>query len=222
MRSRLPALFAAFVLAGSAQWDALAQDDFKPLVVGDDPGQFTLVEIGPETISIKDGEVRLTGRPNGYFATKAVYRNYVLKFEWMYERPEGIASDSSFRGNSGLLLHIKEPHKVWPPAIEVQLMNADAGNTFGIPPAKFQGAKDAEAQKKAVKPVGEWNAVEVTCKDGKIVAKINGVEVARGTGAEPSQGTIGWQSEGAPIRFRNVVIKPTDGGPSQGSTPAKP
>ncbi|MGE3818492.1 MAG: DUF1080 domain-containing protein [Isosphaeraceae bacterium] len=189
---------------------AAVADEFRPLVEGTDPGQFALVKIGPETISIVDGEVRLTGKPNGYFATKSSHKNYVLRFEWMYERPESLASDAAFRGNSGLLLHIQEPHKVWPPAIEVQLMNADAGNTFGIPPAKFQGKKDAEAQKRAIKPVGQWNAVEVTCKDGSIVATINGIEVARGVGASPDHGPIGWQSEGAPIRFRNLAIKPLD------------
>ena len=144
-------------------------EEFKPLVVGDDPKQFTLVAIGPETVTIRGGEVRVSGKPNGYFATKESYKNYVLRFEWMYERPEGLKSDAAFKGNSGLLLHIKDRTRSGPKCIEVQLMNVDAGNIFGIPPAKFQGKKDAEAQKKAIKPVGEWNSVEVTCKDGAII-----------------------------------------------------
>jgi hypothetical protein len=183
--------------------------DLVPLVSGDDPAQFTLVGIGPKTVSIQGGEVRVTGTPNGYFATKAAYKNYVLRFDWMYERPEGLKSDASFRGNSGLLLHIGS-HKIWPEAIEVQLMNADAGNTFGIRPAHFDGRKDAGAQKKAIRPVGEWNATEVTSRDGALVVRINGIEVARGQGARPDHGPIGWQSEGAPIRFRNVMIKTLD------------
>jgi hypothetical protein len=117
-----------------------------------------------------------------------------------------LKSEAAFRGNSGLLLHIAN-HKVWPEAIEVQLMNADAGNTFGIPPAKFRGRKDAAAQRRALKPVGQWNAMEVTCQDGSIVVLLNGVEVARGDGASTDHGPIGWQSEGAPIRFRKVEIQ---------------
>jgi hypothetical protein len=204
---------ALTILAGclTAASPANADDEgFRPLVQGDDVQQFTLEKIGPETMTIKDGEVRLSGKPNGYFATKASYKNYVLRFDWMYERPSGLESDRSFRGNSGLLLHIREPHKVWPACIEVQLMNADAGNTFGVRPGKFQGKKDAEAQKRAIKPVGEWNATEVTCRDGSIVVTINGTEVARGTGADPDHGPIAWQSEGAPIRFRNLRIKPLE------------
>lgn len=213
MRARFTlAVVTAFLVLGlSSRLPATPDDDgFRTLLEGNDPGQFALVKIGPDTIKIAEGEVRISGTPNGYFATKTSYKNYMLRFDWMYERPADLASDAGFKGNSGLLLHIQEPHKVWPPAIEVQLMNADAGNTFGIPPAKFQGKKDAAAQKRAIKPVGQWNAVEVTCKEGAIVATINGVEVARGTGAIPDHGPIGWQSEGAPIRFRNLAIKPLD------------
>ena len=194
------------LVASAISLESARAEEFKPLVSGDDSGQFTLIEIGPRSIAVKDGEVRLTGAPNGYFATKGSFKNYVLRFEWVYERPEGLESDAKFNGNSGLLLHIKS-HKIWPESIEVQLMNADAGNTFGIPPARFRGKTDGAAQKKAIKPVGQWNAVEVTCQDGSIVVTLNGVEVARGSGAAPDHGPIGWQSEGAPIRFRKIMIK---------------
>lgn len=182
----------------------------EPLVKGTDPAQFELVGIKADTITVQDGEVRLTGKPNGYFATKKSYKNYVLKFEWMYERPAGLENEATFNGNSGLLVHIAGDHKVWPKCVEVQLANKDAGNIFAIGGAKFTGKKDAESQKKAIKPVGQWNVEEVTCKDGEIVCKINGVEVAKGTGATPDAGPIGWQSEGAPIRFRNLTIQTLD------------
>jgi len=193
----------------AAAFPALA-DDAVALVKGEDPSQFELVAIGPDTIAIHDGEIRVSGRPNGYFATKQSYRNYRLAFDWMYERPEGLESDARFRGNSGLLVHIEPPHKVWPKCIEVQLMNADAGHSFAIQGAKFQGTQDAEAQRKAIKPVGQWNHEEVTCRDGAITCLINGTAVSRGTGATPDHGPIGWQSEGAPIRFRNLTIEELD------------
>ena len=125
----------------------------------------------------------------------------------MYERPEGLTDDAKFDGNSGLLLHVQKPHKVWPKSIEVQLMNADSGHTFAIFGSQFTGAKNAQAQKKAIKPVGQWNHLEVTCQDGRITSTINGIEVDRGTGASPDSGHIGWQSEGGPIQFRGIMIK---------------
>ncbi len=198
------------ILAGSCLAPA-AENDFQPLVHGTDPTQFLLVGIKPETIQIRDdGTIRLTGEPSGYFATKKSYKNYILRFEWMYERPEDLKSDEEFKGNSGLLIHIQEPHKVWPKCVEVQLFNKDAGNTFAINGAKFDGRKDAEAQEKAIKPVGQWNLEEVTCKDGLISCTINGIPVARGVGATPDHGQIGFQSEGAPIQFRGIMIKELD------------
>lgn len=188
----------------------LPAGEVKPLLKGNDVGQFTMVGIGPETVSIRDGEVRVSGTPDGYFATREPYKNYVLRFEWMYERPEGLASEASFQGNSGLLLHIAGPPKVWPRCIEAQLMNADAGHLFGVGGAAFEGRKDAEAQKKAINNVGQWNSQEVTSKDGHLVCKVNGVEVSRGKAASTDGGPIGWQSEGAPIRFRNLTIEPLD------------
>ena len=148
---------AVALVVGQGTRENLAAEEFKPLVRGDDPAQFALVGVGSKSVSIRDGEVRVSGTPDGYFATRESYKNYVLRFEWMYERPEGLRSEASFQGNSGLLIHIAEPHKVWPVCIESQLMNADAGSLFGVSTAKFHGSKDAKAQKKAVKPVGEWN-----------------------------------------------------------------
>lgn len=203
---------AAVALVTALALAALAADnDFQPLVKGTDASQFELVGIGPDTLSIRDdGEVTVTGKPNGYFATRQEFHNYELRFDWKYDRPANLASDSAFDGNSGLLVHIQKPHKVWPQCIEVQLFNKDAGKIFGIFGSKFSPKDDPDARKKALKPVGEWNHEEVTCKDGAITCTINGVEVCRGTGAMPDRGYIGLQSEGKPIHFRNIAIKTLD------------
>jgi 3-keto-disaccharide hydrolase len=185
-----------------------AQDDPTPIVRGTDPAQFELIGLGADSISIVDGEVRLTGMPLGYFATKQEYRNYALNFEWKYDRPEGLKSDADFRGNSGLLVHLAKPHKVWPTCIQVQLAQADPGSIFAMGEARFQGTVDSEAQEKAIRPVGQWNRTEVTCRAGTISCVLNGVEVAQGEGASPDRGSIGWQSEGRPIRFREMKIRP--------------
>ncbi len=201
--------WSVFVFSVLLGFGGLAKGEpgFEPLVSGDDPSQFDLIGIGPETIRIADGVVMISGKKNGYFATKKSYKNYTLKFDWMYERPEGLAKGAVFQGNSGLLVHITGPHKVWPKCTEVQLFNPDAGNIFAIQGATFKGKKDPVAQKQAIKPAGEWNSEEVTCRDGVITCKINDIEVAKGSGADPDSGTIGWQSEGSKIQFRKIEIK---------------
>jgi hypothetical protein len=206
--------FAAALLAVSGL-PARADNGFQPLLKGDDPRQFELVGIGPETLKISDGVVEVSGKPYGYLATRDRYRNYILKFDWMYDRPSGLDDDARFPGNSGLLIHVQEPRVVWPRCVQVQLMNTDAGHTFAFGGARFRNDPDADArrsmaQKRAIKPVGQWNEMEVLCQNGAIRCTINGVEVDRGTGADPDSGFIAWQSEGSPIRFRNLRIKPLD------------
>jgi hypothetical protein len=210
MRPILARLALVAIAALCLGMQAGKDEGFKPLVQGDDPAQFQLVGIDSKTLTVKDGEVRVSGKPNGYFATKKSYKNYVLKFEWKYERPEGLASDDKFQGNSGLLLHIQGEPKIWPKSIEFQLMNAEVGKIYPIAGAKFPGKWDRDAYKKAIKPVGEWNREEVTSKDGVMTCTLNGVVVTTGNGADPDHGAIGWQSEGAPIAFRNIQIKELD------------
>lgn len=210
--SALLAFGIACLLAAACQEPPQVKDeDFTPLLKGTDPRQFQLVGFDAGTITISDeGEVALSGNPSGYFATKDSYENYVLRFDWKYDRPADLAEDATFDGNSGLLLHIAQPHKVWPMCVEAQLMNRDAGHLFAIGGGKFNSKRSdpqrQQAQKQAIKPVGEWNSQEVICQGGNIRVTINGVLIDEGDGAQPASGPIGWQSEGRPIRFRNLRI----------------
>lgn len=162
-----------------------------------------------DVIRVEDGVIIVPGKPNGYFYTDKSYRNYVLRFDWRYKRPENLkpGEDDKFAGNSGCLVHIQPPHRVWPRCVEVQGMNRDHGNIFAISGAKGKFTKNAEAQKQAIKPVGEWNTTEITSKDGHLSSKVNGIPISEGEG-ELREGPIGWQSEGAEIHFRNIEIKP--------------
>lgn len=156
-----------------------------------------------------DGNVILcSGKPNGYFATKKSYKNYVLRFDFKYVRPEGLANDNDFKGNSGYLIHITGEHNVWPKSVEVQGMNLNAGQIFAISGAKKVNAKDnPEARKKALKPVGEWNSLEIVSKDGALTAILNGTKVCESDASDVTEGPIGFQSEGAEIHFRKLRIK---------------
>jgi hypothetical protein len=202
MRATLAVLFTAFLVlptSGNAQ-----EDGFTPLISRNAADQFEVVGLDKGALSINDGEMRLTGKHHGYVATKDSYKNYVLQFEWMYEKfhakPE--------HGNSGLLVHIQGPGKIWPKSIEVQIWYKDFGSFFTHDGGKFNPKKDDRpARDKVLNPPEKWNKQEVICKDGTITLKVNGVEYASGVGATPKQGQIGWMFEGSPIRFRNLKIK---------------
>ena len=210
LRALVLTLAAAGLLAGSAATPAQDKDEgFTPLFNGKD---FTGIkfEVGKsdptKTFSVKDGAIIVSGKPSGYFYTEKPYKNYHLKFQVRYAKPEGLTDDSKFGGNSGVLVHITGDHKVWPKCIEAQGMNKDLGNIFAIGGAKGSFKKYAEDQKKAIKPVGEWNVYEVISKDGELTTLINGVKVSEGKG-DLTEGQIGFQSEGAEIHFKDLKIK---------------
>jgi hypothetical protein len=205
----LAALAACLALRGPAPAAEPKEDGFTPLFNGKDfTGLKFEVKGDPEkTWSVKEGTLVCTGHPNGYFYTDKSYKNYVLVYDWRYKRPSGLTDDLKFGGNSGCLVHIQPPHKVWPKCVEVQGMNRDHGMLLFLGCKKLEAKYDRAARNKATKPVGEWNTTEITCgADGSISCKINGTEVSSGRG-NLTEGVIGFQSEGAEIHFRNIKIK---------------
>jgi len=209
----LLAVAAAFTLLGTAPAadDKKADEGYKDLFNGKDftGFKFELGKSDPEkTLSVKDGVIICTGKPNGYFYTEKPYKNYLLRYDWRYERPKSLEDEEKFLGNSGCLVHIQEPHKVWPRCVEVQGMNRDHGKLLFVSGAKGMDAKfDQTTLQKVRKKVGDWNTTDIECKaDGSIVAKVNGTEVSSGK-SDLTEGVIGWQSEGAEIHFRNIKIK---------------
>ncbi len=191
----------------------LLQDDetgFTPLFNGKDMSGWRFEFAGKvpdpgQGISAKDGIIVCTGTPNGYMHTEKSYKEFTLRFDWRYVKPEGMDDESKFKGNSGYLLWI-QAHKVWPKSLEVQGMFRDVA---GIIPlgvkAKFE--TDAEARKKARKPLGEWNAMEIVAKGGTVVVNLNGAKISTVTECDVKEGPIGFQSEGAEIHWRNIRIR---------------
>jgi hypothetical protein len=157
---------------------------------------------------VDGGRIRCSGVPNGYIRTTADYKDFVLTLEWRWaEQP----------GNSGVLLRVVGPDKIWPKTVEAQLMSGHAGDFWlmdgailDTDPARTdpKAANHRLKMKAAEKPVGEWNVYEITVHGGWVLLKINGVVVNEGTGAEEVAGKIALQSEGAPIEFRNIRLAP--------------
>jgi hypothetical protein len=192
-------------------------DGFKPLFNGKNlKGWKTFLRDtdkgDPKTVfTVKDGEIHVSGDPWGYLYTEKPYKNYVIRYSWMYpkDQPEKTTM------NSGLLLHIQEPNKVWPKCIEPQGRYKDHGKIF-FPgwakddPEKKESTFDEAAHKKALKESHEWQTTEATVKaDGSISVRVNGIPVST-TKTSLTSGPIGFQSEGARIRFKDIKIKMLD------------
>jgi hypothetical protein len=204
----LPALLLGLTLFGPAAAKEEAADGFKPLFNGKDFAGWKFFLPGDadpkKTWSVENEEIVCTGQPNGYLYTDKSYSNYVIRYDWKYIKAEK-GQKSTY--NSGLLVHIQPPHKVWPKCVEVQGANANHGFLYFLQCKKIESKYDQATKNKVTKPIGEWNTTEATCKaDGSIVAKINGTEVSSGK-SDLTEGVIGFQSEGAVIHFRKILIK---------------
>jgi len=162
------------------------------------------------TYAIKDGVMTCTGKPSGYVYSEKVYSKFTLQLELMFERPEKLEDDAKFRGNSGVLIHVADKNalNVWPRSVEIQGMHRQTGLILPIPRSlKCGRTYDKEAFAKAIKPVGQWNAIEIEVNGGDMTIKLNGTVVSTVSDCELTEGPIAFQSEGAPTRWRNIRIK---------------
>jgi hypothetical protein len=64
-------------------------------------------------------------------------------------------------------------------------------------------------RKRADKPPGEWNAIEVTMKGDRLTVVLNGEEVISNAQLPgiPPKGPIGLQHEHGRVQFRNIAVK---------------
>jgi hypothetical protein len=158
--------------------------------------------------SVKDGILICSGNPAGYIHTNNDFTSYILKLEWRFN-PE-----TKKAGNSGVLLRVQEPHKVWPKSIEAQLQSGSAGDFWCIDefPMKTDDARRKGRNTKhthaAEHPVGEWNDYEIIVDGGNVTLRVNGEEINSATDCQVVPGKIALQSEGAEIQFRNIRLSP--------------
>lgn len=163
-----------------------------------------------EVWSVKDGVLHCTGKPVGYLITKKNdFENYVLSLEWRWPGQGG---------NNGVLVHVTKPEAlgVWPKSLEVQLQSGEAGDFWVIgttleiekPEGRIEDRRHKNLTDGSEKPLGEWNTMEITCQGDEITVKVNGELVNHATKLSQSKGAIALQSEGTPIEYREIVLKP--------------
>ena len=163
--------------------------------------------------SVQNGVIRVHGKPFGFIRTNKKYSDFRLHVEWKYPG-ESI--------NSGIFLFVQDDMKLWPNAVECQLMKGKVGDFVllgGSNIAEFKLPAGAKRPKFPVvkrfgesneNPAGEWNNADIICKDGSITVFINGTLQNKATGSSNKSGYIALQSEGGEIHFRNVRLTPLE------------
>ena len=161
-----------------------------------------------DTWSIGEGVLRCTGNPAGYMRTETPYADYHLHVEWRWPGQPG---------NNGVLIHNSGADTVWPKSLECQLHSGNAGDFWvigGIETAehakggpRVSGRRTRKLYDSSEKPLGQWNAYDIICKDDWVVVLVNGVLQNVATGCSEKGGRICLQSEGAAIEYRNISLE---------------
>jgi putative membrane-bound dehydrogenase-like protein len=165
--------------------------------------------VDPDSVwSVSEQVLRCEGKPSGYLYTADRYQNFELSLEWRFDPQAG-------PGNSGVLLRVQEPHKVWPHSIEAQLQAGNAGDIWNIDQFPMAVAADRTSGRRTVKllpsnerPLGEWNRYRIRLHGDLLTLEVNGQVQNTATWCEEKAGVIALQSEGAVIEFRNIRLRP--------------
>jgi hypothetical protein len=163
------------------------------------------------TWSVNNGVIHCTGKPTGYLRTKQSFSNYVVTVEWRYRQVAPKAD------NTGVLVHIQSPDKVWPQCIQNQGKSGRQGDLFVMAGAECKEhlalGKDANTPvplhgRANENPVGEWDTNVTVCAGNEVKAIINGKPLNEITECTVSSGFIGIQSEGGDIEIRKITLAP--------------
>ncbi len=170
---------------------------------------------GPlENYEVKAGAIVCRPKKGGNIYTKAEYGDFAARVE--YRLPPG--------GNNGLA--IRYPGKGQPSQVamcEVQILDDDAPKYRKLDPRQYNGSVYgmAPAHRGYLRPVGEWNFMEVTVRGPTVQVELNGTrivdaDVSKVTsfmgdkphpGKDRTSGHFGFCGHSDPVAFRNVQIK---------------
>jgi len=161
-----------------------------------------------QTWSVTNGLIHCNGSAIGYMRTSQSYNNYVVTVEWRFIKP----------GNSGVLLHIQSPDKIWPMCAQNQGKSGRQGDLLVM--AGVECREHLALGKNASTPVplrgdpnenaiGEWNTNVTVCTGNNVRAIINGKVLNEITECTVSAGFVGIQSEGADFEIRKISLSPS-------------
>jgi hypothetical protein len=162
-----------------------------------------------QTWSVTNNVIHCTGAPVGYLRTTQAYSNYVITLVWRFIK---IAPKAD---NSGVLVHIQSPDKVWPVCVQNQGKSGRQGDLFVMAGAECKEHRGLNPNTPVAmrgppneNPVGEWNTNVTVCAGNGVKAIINGKPENEISECTISSGFIGIQSEGAEIEIRRIFLKP--------------
>jgi 3-keto-disaccharide hydrolase len=187
---------------------------FVPLFNGKDLSGWKLYDSKPEAWAVENGLLVCTGKAGGWLGTDRDYDNFILRLEYRL-RPGG---------NSGVYVRAPEKGHISRLGMEIQILDDDDPRYARLHYYQYTGAlyHVVGPSQRAVKPAGQWNAMEVEARGRRLIVRVNGAkvvdadldhcrkdpEVAREhPGLARTTGRIGLQNHSERVEFRNVRVK---------------
>jgi hypothetical protein len=174
---------------------------------------------------VEDGALHLIpmkGFKGGDLVSDESFENFHLKLDWKI----------SNNGNSGIIFFIQDDttkyKEIWFTGPEMQILDNDGHSDGKIFKHRAGNLYDLIAGKEdVVKPVGEWNQVEIISNKGKLNLRLNGTTVVSTTLGDENwknliakskfkdmpdfgkifSGHIGLQYHGNEVWFKDIMIK---------------
>jgi hypothetical protein len=221
LTSNLPNIMRFLLLLYMLVLTGCASAGFKPLYNGKDLSGWHIKD-STATLWKANGEILLCEKgekgAGGWLTTDREYGDFILRLEWKIPR----------NGNSGVGLRYPALGEPAHEGMEIQLLDDASPVNAQRPPEELSGSLYVEVapSRKADKPVGEWNSMEITCQDSLLIVMTNGIETQRlnldelkilhghhrrykPVSERARKGFIGLQGDrGEQTEFRNIRIRP--------------
>ena len=158
----------------------------------------------------------------GDIVTDAEFEDFHLKLEWKISK----------NGNSGIMFYVNEDKSKypypWSTGPEMQILDNDGHADGKIESHRAGDLYDlVKSSSEPVRPVGEWNEVDIISQDSTLTFKLNGVTIVETSLWDEtweqliadskfknmpdfgtfSKGRISLQDHGDDVWFRNIKIK---------------
>ena len=221
-------LAACFALVGVTRVPQAQQDGFTPLFNGKD---LTGLVYGTRNgapnktgkgYQVENGVLFTTKEDGGNLFSEREYADFVLRFEFKLTENanNGIGIRAPLEGDAAYV------------GMEIQVLDDGGSQYTNLKPAQYHGSvyQMFPAKRGFQKPVGEWNAEEITAKGRQITVVLNGVTIVDANlddvkdeellathrnmnrpegsrGIANTKGHIGLLGHGARVEFRNIRVK---------------
>jgi hypothetical protein len=181
---------------------------------------WTLENTSKEKVSVKNGAIRFE-QGFGWLRSNREFKDFILKLEVRF---------LNNAANSGVFIRTAPTSdrtpaangttRGWPDdayAVQAREIGNDSPTTVSPLAGKimtFSGKSspakgirfDAEAVRRAFKPMGEWQTYEIQCVGPRVTVKVNGVLISEDKIGRLS-GHIGLQGEVGVVEYRNIFVK---------------